>query len=648
MVALAFAIPLLSLIDQAMAQNVLRRPQTPGKETYTRPKPTQPIRPEMPSQDRYVTNRVFLERADSLYHYSWNGDRQVVSGNVLFRQGNMYLYCDSAFYYPDFNSLDAFGNVKMVSGDTLHIYADKLFYDGQQRLARLKNGPSRSKVTVQNRRVTITADSLFYSSTQDRGWYENGGRLEDAVNVLTSDQGEYSPSQKAADFYGNVHLRSKRNGNQLLTDTLFYSTATNVARIVSRTDIWGTTDTIVTYSGTYNTRTGQANLTSRSTVSHTDSNHNVTKLTADIIVYDRATRISTARMFDDARGKPMVLTDTAHKTQIISRYGEYNDATRSAFATGNPLLIEYSRPDTNYMRADTIYTYVVRKNVLPDYTGEQKEILAELMEEQRRLDAEYDSLQTAYKARIEEGDTTAVEPVKTDLIASDRRLHRDSVLKEFAEATAVRHARFFNQQIQAIADTMHFRQFDSLLYLKRKPIIWSDERQVMGDTIIAHFNDSTVDRARIVGGFVAEHVAEDFYNQMKGKLMLATFADQKLKHLDVDDNVEVVLLPQEKDSTFNKIVRAESEHMSVNMNGDDLEKLKMWAAVDGTVTPLFKLKAGAQYLPGFSWQEALRPKREWYYGRWVWVDDLGEEPDDMEEYFSTKEPSENIEEYFTP
>lgn len=88
--------------------------------------------------------------------------------------------------------------------------------------------------------------------------------------------------------------------------------------------------------------------------------------------------------------------------------------------------------------------------------------------------------------------------------------------------------------------------------------------------------------------------------------------------------------------------------MSVNMNGDDLEKLKMWAAVDGTVTPLFKLKAGAQYLPGFSWQEALRPKREWYYGRWVWVDDLGEEPDDMEEYFSTKEPSENIEEYFTP
>lgn len=648
-VAVALMLPLLSLLHQAWAQNTnTKHKQQPQKESFSRPKPTHIIKPQIPSENRYASNRVFLERADSLYHYAWTEDWQVVSGNVLFRQGNMFMYCDSAFYYPDLNSLNAFGNVKMTSGDTLVVHADRMYYDGQERLARLKNGPTHSQVTVNNKRVTLSADSLFYSVAQDRGWYDNGGRLNDDVNTLTSTYGEYSPSTKTADFYGNVHLTSKRNGNQMLTDTLFYNTSTHEARIVSRTDIWSAHDTIVTYSGTYNTQSGRADLTSRSTITHTDSNNNVTRLTGDIIIYEREKHLSRAYMTDNPTRipRPTVITDTAHKVQIISEYGEYNDLNRTAYATGNPLLIEYSRPDTNYMRADTLFTKIVNRMVLPEYDYYQKKVYAELLEQQKALDIQYDSLVVAYKEHLAKGDSTFEEPKRVDIITNDSRLHRDSIMQEFTEATAVKHGRFFNQQIQAIADTMHFRQYDSLLFLKRKPIVWADNRQITADTIVVHFNDSTVDNAKLVNGLVAEHVAEDFYNQLKGKHMFATFENQQLKNLLVDDNVEVILLPAEKDSTYNKLIRAESEHLSVDMSNRQMDKLKMWAKVDGSVTPLFKLKRGNQWLTGFKWHEILRPKREWYFDRWIWDDDLGDVSDEMQEYFKSKEPSEDIDQYF--
>ena len=48
--------------------------------------------------------------------------------------------------------------------------------------------------------------------------------------------------------------------------------------------------------------------------------------------------------------------------------------------------------------------------------------------------------------------------------------------------------------------------------------------------------------------------------------MIARFADGMMSELDVNGNVEVISLPEEKDSTFNKIVSAESSFLKANFN----------------------------------------------------------------------------------
>ena len=108
---------------------------------------------------------------------------------------------------------------------------------------------------------------------------------------------------------------------------------------------------------------------------------------------------------------------------------------------------------------------------------------------------------------------------------------------------------------------------------------------------------------------MAEHLGEIYYDQLSGKKMKAWFEDKELRRLDVDGNVQVIMFPQEKDSTYNKMVNAESSFMRLNLKAkQEVDRITMWPEVSGRVTPLYLAKKSDMYLPQFQWYDALRPK----------------------------------------
>ncbi len=695
----------ISVMDSLYAQ---QRKKEEKKESFNRPAPTQPIKPTIPDANRYQEDKVFLENADSLFRPPMDyEEKQIVKGSVVFRQGGMWMYCDSAYYFPERNSLDAFGHVEMRQGDTLFVYADKLFYDGGARKAILTAGPSRPDVTLKDPKVTLTTDSLDYDMNIEIGWYTRGGKLQDDINVLTSTYGEYSPATKLARFEDDVVLVNTKDGYKMYTEELDYNTGTHIATIDTETRIEGANDTILTTAGRYNTQTDNAILTARSTILHRDSSMNVVTLEGDSIIYDKATRLSRAYMFRDyaKNPQPMVLTDTARKMTLIGGYGEYNDSLRRAYSTEYPLLMEYSQKDTLFLRADTILTSIRVEYVWPDslakalsaetrarlkkYTSPE-EIADDMDIEMLRIPANFNKpghaakllgfsevffkqledlkkeqgkvskpAQEANKPVLASVETMADTVTKTEggsdiLVESDSvalipagprldKLGRDStymVPKDYHVARAIGRARFFRQDMQGVADTMIYQEYDSMLYLIRKPIVWSDQKQVYGDKINVHFNDSTVDRADLPEkGFMAEYIDEDFYNQLSGKKMTAYFENDELRRLEVEGNVETIFLPMENDSTYNKLVNVESSFLTIDMKDRTLDKLKFWPETTGTLYPLFLVKRAQQYLPGFQWFEPLRPKREWYGDRWKWMDELGEVPEELDNYFKDDTPA---------
>ncbi len=116
--------------------------------------------------------------------------------------------------------------------------------------------------------------------------------------------------------------------------------------------------------------------------------------------------------------------------------------------------------------------------------------------------------------------------------------------------------------------------------------------------------------------------------------MKAFLENKGLKRLEVEGNVIAIMLPQENDSSYNKLVHAESSYLTLDMDSNKVKHLKMWPEVSGTVTPLFEVRNSMQFIEGFRWLEALRPVREWYGDRLRWADELGDVSEELEQYFN--------------
>lgn len=260
---------------------------------------------------------------------------QILVGNVKFRQDSMYMFCDSAHVYEKTNSFEAFSNVHMEQGDTLFIYGDYLFYDGQSMIAMLRNN-----VRMINRNTTLLTDSFNYDRVANYGYYFEGGSLEDEKNVLTSFWGEYSPETKIAVFNHNVELNNSEM--TLLSDTLKYSTETKIATILGPSNIYHGENHIYSELGFYNTNLEQAELLNRSVLTNEGKS-----LIGDSVFYDRKKGYGEA--FDN-----VVMNDTVQKSMLTGDYCFYNELTDYAYATKRAVAIDYSQGDSLYLHADTL------------------------------------------------------------------------------------------------------------------------------------------------------------------------------------------------------------------------------------------------------------------------------------------------------
>ena len=497
------------------------------------------IAPTVPAANRYQEGKVFLEHAD-LLHYEKipvaedaeeiPDQYQVLNGNVVMRKGDMFMYCDSAYFYEESNSFDAFGNVRMEQGDTLFVYADELNYDGASELAILYADFGK-KVRLINKDVKLETDVFNYDMLNEVGYYTNGGVLTDKQNKLTSVAGEYHPNTKDAYFNYNVHLRSLQNADTLhiYTDSLDYNTATHIAKIVSKSEIVNSDGVIYSTSGIYNTDTGVGDLYKRSLV--------VTKrgstLTGDTLFYDRT------KGFGEAFGG-VIVTDSVRQVSLHGEYGFYDEIVDSAFVTIRALAKEYSRGDTLYLHGDTINAYT-------------------------------------------EPDSTKV-------------------------TNAFHRVRFYRSDMQGICDSLSMTDRDSIMYMYRHPVVWSDERQIFGNVIYLHLNDSTIDWARLPQfGFTAEHIAEDCYNQLSGTDLTAWFNDSTLRRLYVEGNVQLIMFPMENDSTYNKYVQTESSYMDSYYDHNTVDSIHFWPETTTKVVPLYLARKNSYFLPKFAWYEDLRP-----------------------------------------
>ncbi len=469
-----------------------------------------------------VTRLIELRQAELLSKRE-GFDAEIFTGDVIFYHEGAYMYCDSAYVYQQINSFEAFGNVSMEQGDTIFVYGDYLHYDGNTRLARL-----RDNIRMEDQTATLFTDSLDYDRITNLGYYFDGGMLVDDENVLTSYWGQYSTITKEALFSDSVKLINE--DYTIYADTLKYNTESKIADILGPSRIVSDSGYIHTDNGWYNTLTEDSRLLDRSEVY---SNDGMKVLIGDTIYYNRDSGVG--EVYGD-----MFLEDKEQKAILRGNYGFYNEKTEYGLAADSAFVIDYSQTDSLFLHGDTLIMIT------------------------------------------------------------------DSVYRDVKAYYGVR---FYRADIQGISDSMHYSSRDSIIYMHGDPVLWNENNQILGYQIEIHLNDSTIDKALVkdYALVIQDRMEDTQYNQLSGRDLTAYFRDGEIYNVLVEGNAVSLYYLVEKDSTIIGLNRSESPYLSMDIENEQIQKLKMWPASSGVTTPLHLLQPNEDRLDGFVWLDYLRP-----------------------------------------
>ncbi len=290
------------------------------------------------------SEEVKLLHSDVLYKNHRDIRADVLVGHVKLFHDGMYLDCDSARFYKDDNTFNAYGHVRMVQGDTLTLTSDTLLYNGPMMQAH-----AQGHAVLTHRKTKLVTSVIDYDRLEGVGFYPQNGTLYDEDNVLNSDYGQYTPALNEAIFKDNVVLNNPKF--ELKTNELYYYSDTKVAKIVSETNIVSSDSTFVyALRGEYNTNTGQANLMERSHVYK-----DMRDIVGDSLYTDNATGVS------EAFGN-VILTDVENRCMLTGDYCRYEEKTGIAVATDRAVCYEFSGPDTLYVHGDTLKMITYNQN----------------------------------------------------------------------------------------------------------------------------------------------------------------------------------------------------------------------------------------------------------------------------------------------
>lgn len=487
---------------------------------------------------------VYLEHAENL---SFDQDRlanaQILQGNVIFRHDEMMMYCDSAYFYEGTNSLDAFGHIRFEQGDTLRGFGDLLFYDGNTKLARMRQHVRLVHGREDENPTILTTDTLNYDRRNNIAYYYSGGEVRDSLNTLTSIRGNYRPQTNQAVFSQDVTLVNPKF--TLTSDTLLYNTETKIADIISPSKIVYEKETTIHSSlGWYNTVTERSMLLDRSVIVHEDGK----MMTGDTIFYDKAIGFGQVLHHLEMR-------DSAQHATLYGEYGEMWEEGSRGFATDSALMIDWSDSlHLAYIHADTLFTEELA------YTDSM------LMADSTITDSTYRRVRAYHGVRVYRDDMQMV-------CDSMVYLGSDSTIYLYTDPICWSD----NQQISA--DSMRVFIVNGVI---DHAVGIKNALCVMNDTL-------------------------DIFNQMSGKELTAYLIDGEVRIVDVSGNALTIYYPKEEDGGYVGLNTTESSFIRVYVENQEVQRIRFTQATTGVLYPLDKVPENTDRLAIFFWEEESRP-----------------------------------------
>jgi len=378
------------------------------------------------------------------------------SQQIHITHESINMWCDKAYYYTKENFIEAYGQVKMIQGDTINMTSKYVEYSGITKLAF-----ASGDVVLKDPNSTITTDTLYFDREKQQAFYRNGGTVvKDTSGTITSKIGLYYMNLKKYQFVTDVVLV---NPDATIKSNYFdFYSDTGQAYLFGPSTI--TTKESETYceKGYYDTKTkiGYA-------MKHAKINYDNRIIEGDSLYFDNNQNFASAT-------NNIKVTDTLNHSIVKGHYAEVFKEKDSVFITKRALAITVQENDSIYMHADTLMV-----------TGKPEKRITRAFRNVRLYKSDMSGKADSVNVNHEKGLTQLINISKlsnTDAFATKRR----PIL--------------WNIGNQMTGDTIHLlsnpetEKLDSLLVFKNAFLISQDTlkagfNQISGQRLVGLFNE---------------------------------------------------------------------------------------------------------------------------------------------------------------
>jgi len=538
---------------------------------------------------------------------------QYLSKDVLVKHKATYLLCDSAVI--DSNQVIALGHVRIVEGDSLQVFGDSLFYDGDTRLAMLEG-----KVVLKHKDQQLFTDRLQYDLNNRISSYSSGGLLVSEQAKLRSKKGYYHASTGNAYFKDSVVVLMK-DSMQLVSDTLLYQTREQKVVFIGPTLIHRDSLQIYTDTGYYDVKLQRSHFgnfpryrkgdqrADAKNIYHDASNKKITLVgeakVKDAQQYAKADSI----IFNDTNGDVLLFEHAYYEEAgriLEGKQIKYNRRSKSLQVLGAPRVVEGGRTiQASVLKYDGTKDFgFAKEGVVVTDTSEAYTIVCDSFAYQKntkRFNA-VGIIRRPYIAVLFEGDSLYLA---ADSLFSERII---SVNDSFQTIRAWGKVRIWNKQLRGLCDSLYFSGVDSTFYLFDQPVIWTDSSQLSGDTIRMVLQDHSLsDFYLSPNGFIINREHQVLDNQIKGRFIQGHFSEKKIRHMVVEGNAESVYFIQDAGKGYIGTNVIQCSSMKFVFNDDKkIDYIDFFTKPEGDILPFH---AGRQkFIEGYKPRYEERPE----------------------------------------
>jgi lipopolysaccharide export system protein LptA len=275
--------------------------------------------------------KIFVEHSD-FFDINQNEipDAMLLTGNVRVRHEGMVLTCNKAYYFQKENYLKAFGNVKMVQGDTLFMDSKYAEYNGN-----VKQAFATGDVSLRSPDMRLVTDTIRFDRNIQQAWYGTYGTITNKDNTLRSKAGRYFVNQKKYEFRTAVTITNPKW--VIKSNYLDYYNNSGHAYLFGPSTITSKENYIYTEKGFYDTKKNLAHFVKKSYIRYNDR-----LIRGDSLYYDRTREFASAT-------NNVKITDTINKGIVKGHYAEVYKNKDSMFVTRRAVAVNLVENDSVYI-----------------------------------------------------------------------------------------------------------------------------------------------------------------------------------------------------------------------------------------------------------------------------------------------------------